>query len=84
MRKALFIFLCAAVTLAQGQAYPSKPIRLIVPFASGRQLGVRRAHRIRRDGKGLGQNFVVGEQGGRRRQYRDGRSGARPSPTATR
>src|SRR6266513_3511438 len=42
-----------------------------------RQLGVRRAHRVRRDGQGAGPELRGREQAGRRRQYRDGRGGAR-------
>src|SRR6266480_1880537 len=126
MRKALFIFLSAVVTLAQGQTYPSKPIRLIVPFAPGGSSEFVARTVSAEMAKALGQNFVVEnkpggggniamgevaraepdgytliighigtlaanpfrsqgagpelrgrEQAGRRRQYRDGRGGAR-------
>jgi len=59
MRKALFIFLCAAVTLAQGQTYPSKPIRLIVPFAPGGSSEFVARTVSAEMAKALGQNFVV-------------------------
>jgi len=59
MRKALFIFLSAAVTLAQAQTYPSKPIRLIVPFAPGGSSEFVARTVSAEMAKGLGQNFVV-------------------------
>ena len=59
MRKALFIFLSAAVTLAQAQTYPSKPIRLIVPFAPGGSSEFVARTVSAEMAKALGQNFVV-------------------------
>jgi len=59
MRKALFVFLSAVATLAQGQAYPSKPIRLIVPFAPGGSSEFVARTVSAEMAKGLGQNFVV-------------------------
>ena len=59
MRKTLFIFLAAAVTFAQGQTYPSKPIRLIVPFAPGGSSEFVARTVSAEMAKGLGQNFVV-------------------------
>ncbi len=59
MRKTLFIFLSAVVTFAQGQTYPSKPIRLIVPFAPGGSSEFVARTVSAEMTKGLGQNFVV-------------------------
>ena len=59
MRKALFVFLSAAVTLAQAQTYPSKPIRLIVPFAPGGSSEFVARTVSAEMAKALGQNFVV-------------------------
>ena len=59
MRKALFILLSAAVTLAQAQTYPSKPIRLIVPFAPGGSSEFVARTVSAEMAKALGQNFVV-------------------------
>src|SRR5207245_3957872 len=59
MRKALFIFLSAAVTLAHAQTYASKPIRLIVPFAPGGSSEFVARTVSAEMAKALGQNFVV-------------------------
>ena len=59
MRRALFSLLCAVVTLAQGQTYPSKPIRLIVPFAPGGSSEFVARTVSAEMAKALGQNFVV-------------------------
>ncbi len=59
MRRTLFVLLSAVVTLAQGQAYPSKPIRLIVPFAPGGSSEFVARTVSAEMAKGLGQNFVV-------------------------
>jgi len=59
MRKTAFILLSAVVTLAQGQTYPSKPIRLIVPFAPGGSSEFVARTVSAEMAKGLGQNFVV-------------------------
>ena len=59
MRKALFIFLSTLATFAQAQTYPSKPIRLIVPFAPGGSSEFVARTVSAEMTKGLGQNFVV-------------------------
>ena len=59
MRRTLFVLLSAVVTLAQGQAYPSKPIRLIVPFAPGGSSEFVARTVSAEMAKGLGKNFVV-------------------------
>src|SRR6267378_1609963 len=64
MRETLFIVLCAAATLAQGQTYPSKPIRLIVPFAPGGSSEFVARTVSAEMAKGLGQNFVVENKAG--------------------
>ncbi len=56
---------CAAAALAQthstssGQAYPSRPIRLIVPFAPGGSSSIVARAFSAEMSKGLGQQFVV-------------------------
>src|SRR5438045_7497907 len=35
MKRALLVLLCLMATAAAGQSYPSKPIRMIVPFPAG-------------------------------------------------
>src|SRR5947208_2436763 len=47
------------------------------PVRAGRQLGVRRAHRVRRDGQGARPELRGREQARRRWRHRDGRGGAR-------
>jgi len=59
MRKTVFIFLSAVVTFAQGQTYPAKPIRLIVPFAPGGSSEFVARTVSAEMAKGLSQNFVV-------------------------
>src|SRR6266480_685416 len=48
---------CSAVALAQ--AYPSKPIRLVVPFAPGGSSSIVARAFCAEMSKGLGQQFVV-------------------------
>ncbi len=50
---------CAAAALAQPSAYPSKPIRLIVPFAPGGSSSIVARAFSTEMSKGLGQQFVV-------------------------
>src|SRR5205809_4547961 len=62
---------CTSADLPFQADPPDRPVR------AGRQLGVRRAHRVRRDGQGARPEFRGREQAGRRRKYRNGRSRAR-------
>ena len=50
---------CAAAALGQPSAYPSKPIRLIVPFAPGGSSSIVARAFSAEMSKGLGQQFVV-------------------------
>ncbi len=50
---------CAAAALGQPSAYPSKPIRLIVPFAPGGSSSIVARAFSTEMSKGLGQQFVV-------------------------
>src|SRR5437762_2334877 len=59
MRNTVFILLSAVVTFAQGQTYPSKPIRLIVPFAPGGSSEFVARTVSAEMAKALGQQFVV-------------------------
>lgn len=54
----------AAVPLAFGQAYPSKPVRLIVPFAPGGTTDIIARVVSEKMGANLGQTMVVENKGG--------------------
>ncbi|HXM82650.1 MAG TPA: tripartite tricarboxylate transporter substrate binding protein [Burkholderiales bacterium] len=59
MRETFFISFLACFTFAQAQTYPSKPIRLIVPFAPGGSSEFVARTVSAEMAKSLGQNFVI-------------------------
>jgi len=59
MRTLIAVILAAAAFVAQGQTYPSKPIRLVVPFAPGGSSSIIARAFSAEMSKGLGQSFVV-------------------------
>lgn len=59
---ALLIALCAGV--AHAQAYPSKPVRLVVPFAPGGSSSIVARSFAAEMEKGLGQSIVIENKGG--------------------
>jgi hypothetical protein len=65
--RAVFVIL-AAPAAASEQAYPTRPIQVIVPFAGGSASDVVMRILLDRMAKSIGQPFIV--DNGRRRQYR--------------
>jgi len=63
MRLALLLFLLAS-SLAYGQNYPTKPIRLVVPFAPGGSSSIVARSFAAEMEKNLGQSFIVENKGG--------------------
>jgi len=59
MRIVIAVILAAAVSVAQAQTYPTKPIRLVVPFAPGGSSSIIARAFAAEMSKGLGQSFVV-------------------------
>ena len=76
-----------AVALARpalAQAFPQRPITMVVPFAAGGSTDVVARIIAQKMSEGLGQQVIVENVGGRRRQCRRGRASRRATPTATR
>ena len=64
-RSLLALILCASATLPAGaQSYPSRPVRIIVPFAAGGPADIYARFVGQRLHEALGQPFVVGDRPG--------------------
>ena len=63
-RSALAMLAVAAAGPAFGQAYPSKPINLIVPFSAGGPTDVMARIVGEHMSKELGQQFIIDNRGG--------------------
>src|SRR5437899_4661317 len=59
MKRPAALLLTCWFALAHAQAYPSKPIRLVVPFAPGGSSSIVARAFAAEMSKGLGQQFVV-------------------------
>ena len=67
MRLPMFLLLAAASLAAHAQSWPSKPVRMIVPYAAGGTTDVLARILSERLGQALGQPFVI--------EYRPGAGG---------
>ena len=73
----------AAPVAASGQAYPTRPIQVIVPFAGGSASDVVMRILLDRMAKSLGQPFVVDNRPGAGGNIGTN-AGTKAAPTATR
>ena len=64
MKRLLFIFLVCISTSVNAQSYPTKPIRLLVPFAPGGSSSIVARLAADEMSKGLGQPIVIENKGG--------------------
>ena len=62
--KRLWILVLLAASVAQGQGYPTKPIRLVVPFAPGGSSSIVARRVAAERSKGLGQEIYIENKGG--------------------
>ena len=59
MRMVFFVFACVVCFAAEAQTYPSKPIRLVVPFAPGGSSSLVARFMAAEMEKGLGKQIVI-------------------------
>ena len=59
LRTAVAAALCAAISCANAQTFPSKPVRIVVPFPAGGSFDVTARILAQRMQAGLGQNVIV-------------------------
>jgi len=64
MRRLLFILLACIAVAAQAQPYPSKPIRLVIPWPAGGPTDILGRVFAERLAKVLGQPLVIDNRGG--------------------
>lgn len=64
LRGAVFALIAGAATLASAQNYPSKPIRVIVPFAVGSGTDILTRTVTEEMGRSLGTSFIVDNKPG--------------------
>lgn len=64
MKRMLALLLAASCALAQAQTYPSKPVRVIVPFAAGGATDLVARLLTTKLSENLGQQFFIENRGG--------------------
>ena len=83
MRKLIAALTMAAAAAAHGQNFPTKPVRLVVPFAPGGSSSIVARSVAAEMSKSLGQDIYIENKGGAAATWRCTTWRA-PIPTATR